>query len=119
MKIQRFIIIFIVLIITAFLIHTVTDKFIYSITSISNALFIVGIVALMPSIVALTNAYQVFHGFRYAIRAFISTSFRREYPNFRDYKEERTVSIKSSIFLEVFLASMILIVTSIILAGVA
>jgi hypothetical protein len=119
MKISRFIIIFFVLIFTSFLIHSAADGFNYSITSISNALFIVGIVLTMTAIVALTNAYQVFHGFRYAIRAFISTSFRREYPNFRDYKEEKTVHTKSSLFLEVFLASVIILVVSIILAGVA
>lgn len=119
MKIQRFIIILIVLIFTAFLIHSATDGFNYSVTSVSNALFIVGIVLLMPAIVALTNAYQVFHGFRYSIRAFLSTSFRREYPNFKDYKDERTVSVKSSIFLEIFIASMIILTVSIILAGVA
>jgi hypothetical protein len=72
----------------------------------------------LPTMVAMSQSYKVFDGFNYAFRSLLSTSFRNTYPKFMDYKKERNTKIKTSIFLEAFIASSIFIITSIILTAV-
>ncbi len=119
MKYFRLAIIFFAIILVAFLLHLMVYKQDFTYANISDVLFVVSIILFLPSVVAMTGAYQLFHGFRYVFRVIISPSFKREYPNFKDYKDERSTEIKTTIFKEILIASFILMIVSLILARVA
>lgn len=85
----------------------------------SNALFIIGVIMFLPALVAVTQAYYVFNGIRYAFRVIINPKFRQEYPQYSDYRDERSEKIKTSLFAEMLITSGTLIVAAIILARFA
>jgi len=115
----RLAIIYVAMLLISLVLHLLVYQQDFTYANISNALFVVSIILFLPSVVAMTGAYQLFHGFRYVFKVFVSPSFRSEYPNFRDYKEERQTEIKTTFFKEVLLSSFIIMVASIILAGVS
>ncbi|BCR36582.1 DUF3899 domain-containing protein [Mariniplasma anaerobium] len=119
MKIFRLILIFISLLLIAVLLHLWIYGSTLTSTNASNVLFVVGMITFLPTIIAMTQSYKVFQGFNYAFRSFLSTAFRQTYPKFSDYKNEKDVTIKTTIFLEMFIASSILVVAGIILSVVA
>lgn len=119
MKIIRMILIFIALLIIVYLLHLLVYGPIITTTNAANALFVVGMITILPTIIAVTQSYKVFHGLNYAFRSFVSTQFRQTYPNFSDYKNEKDVNLKTTVFLEMFIASSILVVAGIILSVVA
>lgn len=119
MKIFRFIIIFFATLLVAFLLHLLVYKTVFSYENASNVLFVVGIILFLPTMVAITRAYEVFQGIKYVFRVLLSPSFRDQYPRFKEYRDDNSSNIKSTIFREVFLASLIVIIISIVLAGVA
>lgn len=119
MKYFRLAIIFVSMLTLSLLLHLLVYQRDFTYANISNATFVVSVILFLPSVVAMTGAYQLFHGFRYVVRVFVSPSFRKEYPNFKDYKDERQTEIKTTFFKEVLVSSFILLVASIILAGVA
>jgi len=119
MKYFRLAIIFIAILVLSLLLHLLVYQSDFTYANISNSLFVVSIILFLPSIVAMTGAYQLFHGFRYVVKVFVSPSFRRNYPNFREYKEERQTEIKTTFFKELLIASFIILIASIILARVA
>lgn len=85
-------------------------------TNVSNVLFVVGVIFFLPCVVALTSAFKVFHGIRYAMRVFISPSFRREYPRYKEYKDDRKDKIASTVFVELLISAAVLILAAGILA---
>ncbi len=119
MKIFRLILIFLMLLVVSFLLYLWIYGSTYVVGNAANALFVIGMITFLPTIIAMTQAYKFFHGFNYAFRSFVSTSFRQNYPKFSDYKDERSVQIKTTIFLEAFIASGVIVVISIILTVVA
>lgn len=90
------------------------DNFTYE--SMSNALFVVGMIIFLPSLVVLTRAYEVFQGIQYSMRVLFSPNYRKLYPKYSDYKEEKSEKIKTSVFYEILAASLIAVVMAIILA---
>ena len=73
----------------------------------------------MPSLVAFTESFKIFYGFRYAFRVFISPNYRKTYPSFKDYKDsKKDLEKKSTLFIEFFMASFIVIVISGVLSEV-
>lgn len=85
-------------------------------TNVSNVLFVVGVVFFLPCVIALTSAFKVFHGIRYVMRVMVSPSFRREYPRYKEYKDERKEKISSAVFVEVLISSALLILAAGIIA---
>lgn len=116
MKVLRFSLILMSITLLAFLLHLIIYRYDFSIINASNVLFVVGIIVFMPSLVAMTSSYRVFTSMRYAVRVMLSPQFRHEYPTFKDYKSEKEKEIKTSLFFETMLASLIMIVASAILA---
>jgi hypothetical protein len=116
MKLFRNIIILVGLVLLASILHLLVYQFEITMMSISNVLFVVGIIVLLPSIIAITSAYRVFRGMKYVVRVFISPHFRKEYPTFRDYKEEKEKEINTTLFYEFFVAALMMIITSGVLA---
>ena len=119
MNFTRLVIIVISTTIMAFVLHLLVYQMDFTYTSISNSLFVVSILFLLPSFVAITRAFEVFHGINYVFRVIISPSFKREYPHFSDFKAEKTGKTKSTIFLEMMITASTMMIISIILALVA
>lgn len=115
----RLAIIFIGSLLLAMAVHLLVYGTLFTYAKISDSLFVIGIIFLLPSFIAMTNAYKVFHGISYVFRVFISPSFRKEYPRFGDFMSERNGKIKSTIFYEMFVSSLVLVIASAILATVA
>lgn len=116
MKWFRLVIIFASTVFVSFLLHLAVYQFDFSIINISNALFVVGIILLLPSLIALTSAYKVFQGFGYSVRVFLSPQFRQKYPALSDYKNDKNKEIHSTIFVEFFVSSAVIVVIAVILA---
>ncbi len=119
MKIVRLILLYLGMLALAFLVHVAVYRFAFTAENVSNALFVVGIILFLPSVVAITAAYEIFHGIRYVARVIVNPQFRKEYPQFKDYKEDKTGKVKTTIFFEVLLASFILLIMSYIFSWVA
>ncbi len=119
MKYGRLVVIYLSILVLSFLLHLLMHGMNFSYASVSDAVFVTGVVTLLPSLVAISQAYQVFHGFNYAFRTFWSTTFRQTYPKFSDYKKEKSHEVKSTFFLEMFIASATFSVVGIILATVS
>jgi hypothetical protein len=116
MKWLRFVIVLMGMVFMAFLLHLLVYRMQFSIENASNVLFVVGIIMFLPSVIAITSAYRVFHSMRYVFRVIISPSFKQEYPTFKDFQTEKTKEIQSTIFTEFMVASLILIIAAFILA---
>ncbi len=109
MKFFRTAVLFGCMVIAAGLLHLAVYRTNFTLTNVSNVLFVVGIIVFLPSVVALTSAFEVFNGFRYAMRVLISPSFRREYPRYKEYKDEKKGKVNASIFIEALVSSFVLI----------
>ena len=114
----RLAIIFVAILALSLLLHLLIYQSDFTYANISDSLFVVSIILFLPSIVATTGAYQTFHGIRYVFRVIASPSFRKE-NSFAEYKEARQSEIKTTFFKEILVASFIIFIASIILAGVA
>ncbi|GEM_PF-630021 len=86
----------------------------YNFNSVSNSLFMVGVVGFFPALMAQIGSYKLFYGFQFALRGLFSTDFRRKYRNLSDYIFEKKVDIQTSIYLELLLASGMLMLVAII-----
>ncbi len=86
----------------------------FTYTSVSDSLFVVGILFFFPALMAQLGSFKIFYGFQYAIRGLFSNDFRRRYKNFSDYLVEKGDSIKTSIYTEVLLSSSIILISAII-----
>lgn len=118
MNIIRFLFIILVQVILSFMLLLLRGLE-ASLQNISDHLFVVGILFGMPSLVAFTESFKIFYGFRYAFRIFISPNYRKTYPTFKDYKDsKKALEKKSTFFIEFFFASLIIIITSGILSEV-
>ncbi len=86
----------------------------FSYNSVSDSLFVVGIVFFFPALMAQMGSFKMFYGFQYAIRGLFSNDFRRRYRNFSDYLVEKGESIKTSIYTEVLLSTSVILIAAII-----
>lgn len=88
----------------------------YDYESVSNALFIVGVVTFFPALMAELGSYKLFYGIQYALRGIVSGEFRDRYKKFSDYLLDKSVSLKTSVYVEIMLASGVLIAASVAFA---
>lgn len=116
MKPLRLFLLFLGMVILAFLLHVVFFQWYFTLQSVSDSLFVTGTLLFLPSIIALSNAYEVFQSIGYVFRVMLSPNFRREYPHYGDFKGDRKSAIKTSLFKEMALASLLLLLASGILA---
>lgn len=118
MKFLRMVVIFIIEIALAFLLMLVRDVPL-NMANISDHFFVIGVIIGMPSIVAITQAFRLFYGFRYAFRVLITPSYRKLYPSFKDFEETKTGGESNHTFFgEVLIASFSVIAIAAILSGV-
>ena len=118
MKFLRMVVIFIIEIALAFLLMLVRDVPL-NMANISDHFFVIGVIIGMPSIVAITQAFRLFYGFRYAFRVLITPSYRKLYPSFKDFEETKTGGESNHTFFgEVLIASFSVIAIAAILSEV-
>jgi len=115
----RLLIFFVSMALLAFFLHLLVYQTYFTHASISNSLFVVGILFLLPSIVAISSAYEMFKGIQYVFRVIASPSFQRNYPRFHDYKAEKVEKSKTTVFLEVLISSFLIVIIAMILARVS
>jgi len=118
MRPLRLFLLFLGMTVLAFLLHLVIFQWDFSLQSVSDSLFVTGVIFFLPAIIAWSSAYEIFQGIGYVFRVTLSPAFRREYPRFRDFKADRKAEIKTSLFKEMALASFLLLLASGILAWV-
>ena len=87
MKLLRLVIIFIIEIALALLIILLRGVS-FTMMNLSDHFFVVGVIIGLPSIVAITQAFRLFYGFRYAARIFITPNYRKIYPSFCVFKNQ-------------------------------
>jgi len=91
----------------------------FSMANLSDHFFVVGVIIGMPSMVAITQAFRLFYGFRYAFRVLITPSYRKLYPSFKDFEETKTGGEPNHTFFgEVLIASLSVIIIAGILSEV-
>lgn len=103
---------------TALLI-VVIPRFGFELNSISDALFVVGIIVFLPSLLMRIGAFEVFHGMGYFFRLVFNRDTKKEYPTYKDYKETKTVERSPAFFNELLVASTLIIIAGIITALIA
>lgn len=113
----RFIVITIILVLLAYGLQNLVYGSQLGYENTSNVLFVVGIVIFFPSLIVQTGSYEVFYGMRYSFNAFFVKDFRKYYPSYSEYKEEKEQVVTTTIFKELLIASILLIVVSAYLAG--
>lgn len=118
MRITRLLILFAILNVFALLLHLWIMGSTFTLSSLSDVYFVVGIITFLPSVVAMTKAYVVFQGINYSLRVLFARNFKNQYPNFRDFKESKDTDIKSTFFTELLLSSGVIMMIGIIIAVV-
>ncbi|HHU23645.1 MAG: hypothetical protein PHG08_02430 [Bacilli bacterium] len=116
MSIFRFLIFTIILLGLAFLTHASIYGMQFSLESVSNITFVIGIVFFLPSLVALTGAFQVFHGMGYILKLLFNKNAKQEFPTFSDYKEYKSKKTNVGFFKELIVSSFLIMLTGIIFA---
>jgi len=118
MKVIRLLVIFVLEILLALSIM-VLRGIPFDIQQLSDHFFVVGIIIGMPSVVAITQAFRLFYGFRYAFRVLLTPSYRKLYPSFKDFEEMKTGGEKNHTFFgEVLVASLLMVIIAGILSQV-
>ena len=118
MKVIRLLVIFVLEILLALSIM-VLRGIPFDIQQLSDHFFVVGIIIGMPSVVAITQAFRLFYGFRYAFRVLLTPSYRKLYPSFKDFEETKTGGEKNHTFFgEVLVASLLMVIIAGILSQV-
>lgn len=86
----------------------------FSYSSVSDSLFVVGVVFFFPALVIQLGSYKVFYGFQYAIRGLFSNDFRSRYKRLSDYLVDKGDSFKTAIYTEVLISTSIILISAII-----
>ena len=116
MRILRNILIFAGIMLLSLVLHLFVYGTNFTYESISNAMFVLGIITFLSSLIVLTGSYEVFYGIRYSLQALFTKEFRGKYPTFLEFKTEKTVTHETSFFLETIISASVIIVIAIVLA---
>jgi len=86
----------------------------FTYNSVSDSLFVVGIIFFFPALVVQMGSYKVFYGFQYAVRGLFSINFRGRYRKFSDYIADKGDGFKTSLYTEVLISTAIILISAII-----
>lgn len=119
MKISRFLLLallFSVLIVGAHAvfygsIFTKADTF-----SVSNSLFLVGVIIFFPSVALRLGSANLFLGFRFTVYRFVNAGKKREYESLSEYIEANKMTPKGGAINEVMILSVMILIASGVLA---
>ncbi|QMS85345.1 DUF3899 domain-containing protein [Candidatus Xianfuyuplasma coldseepsis] len=121
MKLGRFIIILVLLVLVFLLVHYIVfirgfSKEFGDVDALSNSLFIVGVLGFFPGLMAHLNTGQFFYGFQYSFRSVVSGDFKKRFPSLSDYIMYKKRDVRDTVYLEIMIAAALLIVASIYFA---
>lgn len=119
MRLLKILIVFVSNIVLSFFLHLIVYGTDFTYAHISDALFVVGIIICLIAFALLVGAFKLFQGLGYTFKVMLSPSFRDRYADYSEYKEERDIKVNNPGYLEAFIASLLVIIISGILAGVA
>lgn len=85
-------------------------------SNLSDSFSVVGVIVFLPALGAYFDAYKVFHGFKYAMKTFLSQNFKDKYSGFKDYLEDQNSEINSTVVEEFLIVSFVWILIAIIIA---
>ena len=120
MKILRFLAFLLISLFLAWLVHYVL--FIrrygvgYDYDTMSDALFIVGVIGFLPAFMMHIGTYRFFFGMQYALKSLFRPEFKKKYKVFSDYLIDKNQDANTTIYLELMFAALTLIVLSLIFA---
>ena len=80
--------------------------------SLSNSLFVVGVLAFFPTLALRVGSANLFIGFRYSIYRFVYAGKIREYGTFSEYASGKKVTPQGGVVNEILLISLIAIIAS-------
>ena len=86
----------------------------YDYYTVSNALFIVGVLGFFPALMAELGTYQFFYGFQYAMRSMVSKQFRDRYENFSDFLIFKKMDVKATVYQDMLVAAGMIIAAAVI-----
>lgn len=87
--------------------------------TVSNVTFVLGVILFGPSLIAVTGAYEVMYGFRYAMRTLFDWNYQKKVKNIGEYYESKELKEenKSTVYKEILIVSIILIIVGIVTGG--
>lgn len=88
----------------------------FSLTYVSNILFIVGVLVFLPALSIHLGAYRMFYSFSYFAKSVLNKEFKKNYPSFVDYRDEKDVENDKSFSLIIVAASGFVLAASIIIS---
>lgn len=119
MKIYRLFIIALIFSLFVIGVHTLVYGSIFTKLSeitLSNSLFVVGILVLFPTAAVRLGSANLFLGFRYSIYRFINSGKLKEYGSISEFIDDKRVSPKGWVINEILLVSLILVIISYMVA---
>ncbi len=119
MRISRILIMLVISIIMSFLVHLLMHGTNFTYQHVSDALFVVSGITFVLSFSLMIGAFDLLQGLGYTFKVFISPDFRERYNSYVEYKNEKNEVKKSPLYKEAVISSLIIILISWILAGVA
>lgn len=89
--------------------------------TVSNITFVLGIITFFSSLIALTGAFEVMYGIRFALRTLYDWSYREKVKTIGEYRDSKTLKKenKSTVYKEIMVVSILLLVTAAITGGLA
>jgi len=119
MKISRFLLLallFSVLVIAAhsLIYGSILTKL--SIFSLSNSLFLIGVVIFFPSVALRIGSPNLFLGFRFTVYRFINAGKKKEYESLSDYIEANKMTPKGGMINEVMILSVMMLIAAYVLS---
>ncbi len=117
MKKYRIFLILLGALFTALVIQLLVYHFNFTTESISNSLFVIGVILFFTSLIALSGSYEIFHGIRYSLQALYRKDFRSNYPTFLEYKTEKAKKFELTGYVEAIIISIVIIAVAFFLAS--
>ena len=99
-------------------IYLLIHKFVFSISKAADVLFVVGILVFLPAVNVHLGAYRIMHSFSYFARSLLNKDFKKNYPTFADYRDEKDGEVNKKISLVIVAASGIILLAAIIISFV-
>ena len=85
-------------------------------TSLSNSLFVVGILTFFPTLALRVGSANLFLGFRYSIYSLVYAGKIKEYSTFSEFVGSKNVTPQGEAINEILLISLITIIASYVVA---
>jgi uncharacterized membrane protein YGL010W len=111
-------IITVIALILSFVVHMIAYQFDFTYYSVSDSLFVIGMILFFVGIIFITNASFIFNGLTYAFRVLWFPKFKEQYASYKDYKDEHQHKRNSFFALEALIIAFVFIGVAYILSTI-